>query len=178
MAKHSLSAILVAGFLTASCAGGSSTESSGPGMTLSAATQIAPPVGLMFAGLDQDMDAVISADEISAAVPVMFTASDSNDDGVLTGIEFSQWSERHLGASHTTPGRFRFDHDQNSRITLTEFETTFDVLLERFDRNEDAALERTELLVTLNPPDMAAMQAEMQSQMRRRAQQMCRRGRG
>jgi len=173
-----MSGILAAGLMTASCAGGSSGEPSGPAMALSAGAQIAPPVGLIFAGLDQDLDAVIRADEISAAVPAMFTASDANGDGVLTAIEFSQWSERHLGASHTTPGRFRFDHDQNGRITLTEFATTFDMLRERFDRNEDAVLDRAELLVTLNPPDTASMQAEMQSQMMRRAREMCRRSRG
>ncbi|MGX6647464.1 EF-hand domain-containing protein [Maricaulaceae bacterium MS644] len=178
MTRYSLSAVLAAGLMTTSCAGGSSAEPGAPAMPLTADTQIAPPVGLMFAGLDQDLDGIISAEEISAAAPVMFTASDSNSDGVLTGIEFSQWSERHLGAAHTNPGRFRFDHDQNGRITLIEFETTFDGLRDHFDQNRDGALERTELLVTLNPPDMAAMQAQMQSQMMRRAQEMCRRNRG
>ncbi len=173
-----LCGLIAASLLAASCAGGSSGAPGGPSMQLSADTQIAPPIGLVFAGMDQDMDAVVSAEEISAAVAIMFTDSDSNGDGVLSGIEFSQWSERHLGASHTNPGRFRFDHDQNGRITLTEFEATFDGLGEHFDRNDDGALQRTELLVTLNPPDMAAMQAEMQSQMMRRAQQMCRRSRG
>lgn len=165
---------LTAGLLVASCAGGSGQNRSAGSMAMGANQQISPPAGLMFAGLDSDRDAIVTTEEIRDAVPAMFALSDFDDDGVLTGIEFSDWSAKHMGASHTTPGRMRFDRDQNNQISLEEFAMTIDGMVQRFDRNQDGQLERSELLMTVTEPDMGAMRAQMEGQMRARARQMCR----
>lgn len=167
-------AVLASAFIVASCAGSSNP---GPRMPMASNQQIAPPIGLMFAGLDADRDAVISREEIAAALPLMFEAHDSDSSGALTGVEFSDWSTKHLGNSHAVPGRLRFDINQNNRISMDEFESTIEALVMRFDRNNDGALARDELLMTISGPDMGAMRSQMEAQMRARARQMCQRAR-
>jgi len=166
----SLFAVLTSVFVLTSCAGNSNQT---PTMAMVNNQQIAPPVGLMLVSLDDDRDTIVTAEEIDAALPAMFEAFDSDASGALTGLEFSDWSMKHLGSRHSVPGRLRFDLNQNSRITLEEFETTIDAMVMRFDQDNDGALARHELLVTLSGPDMAAMRAQMEGQMRSRARQMC-----
>ncbi|MEN0651763.1 MULTISPECIES: EF-hand domain-containing protein [Hyphobacterium] len=157
----------------ASCSTSAGRNPDAPTLTASPDQQIAPPVGLMLAGLDSDHDAIVSGDEFAAAVPVMFSRSDADGDGHLNGVEFSDWSERNLGATHTIPGRMTFDHDQNGLISQSEFEATLAGVVSRFDQDRDGALQRSELLVTMVGPDIAAIRGDMEEQMRRRARQMC-----
>lgn len=167
-------ALLASAALLASCTGNSSQS---PTMAMANNQQIAPPIGLMFVGLDADRDTVVTPDEIDQALPAMFAAFDRDGSGALSGLEFSDWSEAHLGARSAVPGRLRFDRDQNNQISLQEFETTIDGLVMRFDQDDDGALARSELLVTVTGPDMGAMRAQMESQMRARARQMCQQAR-
>lgn len=171
-----IQSILAASLVLAACAG---NGRGGPAMTMQPNQQISPPVGLMLVGLDSNQDTIVSGEEINAGIAAMFELSDTDQSGDLTGIEFAQWSEKQLGNAQTTPGRLRFDRNQNNRISSDEFDSTIKAMVARFDRDGDGALARAELLMTVNAPDTAAMRAEMESQMRSRARQMCQRmGRG
>lgn len=166
--------ILAVSLIVAACA---NNNNGGPAMTMRPNQQITPPVGLMLVGLDTDQDAIVSDDEINAGITSMFESSDTDSSGDLTGIEFSQWSQKQLGAAQTTPGMLRFDRNQNRRITPDEFDATIKAIVTRFDQNQDGALTRGELLMTVDAPDMGDMRAQMESQMRERARQMCQQAR-
>ena len=143
-------------------------------------SQIATPVGLFLTSLDGDRDTALSTEEMAAGLNAAFAAGDGDQNGALSAIEFEAWSERFLGARHTTPTRLHFDHDQDTSISQDEFRRTFDAIQQRLDRNGNGELQRAELLVTIDGagvnPD--AMRQQMEAEMRRKMQEMCRRGRG
>ena len=143
-------------------------------------SQIATPVGLIFASMDSNHDAVISREEMTTDLTVYFAAADGNGNGSLSPIEFGDWSETFLGARHTVPSNLHFDHDQNSNITLDEFLTTFDAISQRLDKDRDSNLSRGELLFTISGSgfDQAAIQREMEAKMRQKMRELCRGGRG
>lgn len=162
--------------LAVGCAG----SGGGAGSVSQAAAQggrIAPPAGVLLAGMDQDFDARVSQEEISAAAGLIFAAGDADQDGTLSGIEFTSWSEQYLGDPYAVPGRLRFDHDQNGAISRDEFALTLAALGDRFDADGDGEVARAELLVTVDRGDIDvdAMREQMQAEMRRRAREICRR---
>jgi len=177
---------LSSSLLVAACASEPSPPSDaasvGPSRTLQDinGSQIATPVGLFLTSLDGDRDTALSTEEMAAGLNAAFAAGDGDQNGALSAIEFEAWSERFLGARHTTPTRLQFDRDQDTSISQDEFRRTFDAIQQRLDRNGNGELQRAELLVTIDGagvnPD--AMRQQMEAEMRRKMQEMCRRGRG
>ncbi|MEL6830026.1 MAG: hypothetical protein AAFO63_07805 [Pseudomonadota bacterium] len=141
--------------------------------------QIAPPTGLLLAGMDGDGDAVLTHDEMQTGVSRMFLLGDTDRSGALTPIEFTKWSEVFLGQTYALPSFMNFDHDQNSQISETEFRETIQGVARRFDRNADELIERSELLETINLPaiDQEQMRRQMESEMRRNMEDAMRRRR-
>ncbi len=163
--------------LAAGCAGSGGGE---PGRVSGSAVQggrIAPPAGVLLAGMDRNFDARVSQEEIREAAALVFAAGDADADGALSGIEFTAWSERFLGDPYAVPGRLRFDHDQNGAVSQDEFALTFAAIGDRFDTNGDGEIARSELLVTVEGADIDAdaMREQMQAEMRRRVREICRR---
>ncbi len=173
-----------AAVLTASCASnaGGNAGASANVETLRelAGRQMASPVALLFAGMDRDGDAVIDRAEIRAQLEALYSAGDDDGSGGMDGVEFLDWSTAYLGAGQTVPGRLHFDRNQDASISFEEFERALLTLSEDLDQNDDGRLVRAEMLFTVSGLgiDSNAMRAEMQAEMRRRAQQMCRGGRG
>lgn len=145
-------------------------------------SHIAMPVGLLLTSLDIDRDMRISLSEVRTGVAKSFEASDTNDDGYLRPIEFEDWARTYLGSQNAMPYRLHFDRDQDSRVSLPEFTTTFDGIRKRLDTDRDEVLVRAELLVEIDGLgiDPAAMRAEIEAEMRRnmqgRIREICRGG--
>lgn len=145
-------------------------------------SRIAMPVGLFLTAMDFDRDTRISRTEVRDGAAESFHAADTNSDGFLRSIEFTDWSRTQLGSEYTTPGQMQFDHDQDGRVSLSEFTATFDAIHQRLDTNKDGALVRSELLVEINgmgfdPESMRAqMEAEMRQKMQGKVREMCQRG--
>ena len=179
-------AIVLASFLVGACASEpkeqtSNSPSKGSTRTLRdlKSSQIATPVGLLLASMDSNHDAVISREEMNADLNIFFDAADSNGNGALSPIEFGDWSEKFLGSRYTVPSQLNFDHDQNSSISLNEFQLTFDAISQRLDKDRDSNLARSELLFTISGSgfDQNAMRREMEAKMRQKIREMCRSGR-
>lgn len=165
--------------LLTACA--SQTDASTPGpasgrtkMTLQDlnGSQVAMPIGLLLTSLDSDRDLRVTRNEIREGVAASFDASDTNVDGFLSPIESEDWSQTFLGSEKAIPQRLHFDRDQDARVSLREFTTTFDEIWQRLDTDQDEALVRAELLVEINGLgiDPLAMRAEMEAEMRRNMQ--------
>jgi hypothetical protein len=158
--------------------------SDGPTRTLQDlnGSRIAMPVGLFLTSLDLDRDTRVSRTEVSDGAAESFDASDGNSDGYLRAIEFVAWSQTYLGSEYSMPGRLQFDHDQDGRVSRSEFTTTFDEVVRRLDNDRDGTLSRTELLVEVSGTGMdpgairAQIEAEMRRTMQGRVREMCRRG--
>lgn len=145
-------------------------------------SQIVMPVGLFLAGLDVDRDTRISRTEIRDGAAESFAKSDTDESAHLSPIEFSDWSRTNLGTDESVPSRLHFDLDQDGRISLSEFDTTFDQIFQRLDANRDGTLERAELLVQIDGAGIdkqaarAQIEAEIRQEMQNKVREMCRRG--
>ncbi len=158
--------------------------SDGPTRTLQAlnGSRIAMPVGLFLTSLDIDRDTRVSRIEVTDGAAGSFDASDGNTDGYLRAIEFVAWSRTYLGSEYSMPGRLQFDHDQDGRVSRSEFTVTFDEVIRRLDTDRDGTLTRAELLVEVSGAGMdpgairAQIEAELRRNMQGRVREMCRRG--
>ena len=140
------------------------------------------PVGLFLAGLDVDRDTRISRTEMRDGAAESFARSDTDESAHLSPIEFSNWSRTNFGTEESVPGRLHFDRDLDGRISLSEFDTTFDEIFRRLDANQDGMLERAELLVQIDGTGIdkqavrAQIEAEIRQEMQNKVSEMCRRG--
>ena len=186
--RHKTSFALAVLTLTA-CAGAPETTSprpvsASPTRTLQDlnGSQIVMPVGLFLVGLDVDRDTRISRTEIRVAAAESFAKSDTDESAHLSPIEFSNWSQINFGTEESVPGRLHFDLDQDGRISVSEFDTTFDQIFQRLDKNRDGAIERVELLVQIDGTGIdkqavrAQIEAEIRQEMQNKVRDMCRRG--
>ncbi|MEM9706371.1 MAG: hypothetical protein AAF850_09885 [Pseudomonadota bacterium] len=113
---------------------------------------LAKPIALFFASLDQDVDGQVTQADIEQSTPAVFTRFDRNTDGQLTPIEFANWSETHLGDREALPGFLRFDRDRNDAISLSEFQTTLGLQLDRLDEDKDGAVSVEEMTFRIQRP--------------------------
>lgn len=140
------------------------------------------PVGLFLAGLDVDRDTRISRTEMRDSAAESFANSDADGSAHLSPIEFADWSRTNLGTEESVPGRLHFDRDLDGRISLSEFNTTFDEIFLRLDANQDGMLDRAELLVQIDGTGIdkqavrAQIEAEIRQEMQSKVSEMCRRG--
>lgn len=141
--------------------------------------QVSPPISLVLASMDTNGDATLSPDELEAGFELSFASGDTDESRVLSGAEFTKWSETQLGQTYALPSIMNFDHDQNASVSETEFKRTFEEIVERFDKNADGFLVRSELITTLNLPglDPEKMRREMEAEMRKKMEEAMRRRR-
>ncbi len=124
------------------------------------------PVGLVFADMDHDGDAVLTTREIEGGTAAQFAKFDSDSSGVWSFVEQGDWAETHLGDRYALPSAMLMDTDGNGTIVLDEFQTAIAAAARLADTDKDGAVSRSELLITL--PTATARDPE---QMRRRAEQ-------
>ncbi|NNU17168.1 hypothetical protein HK107_12625 [Parvularcula sp. ZS-1/3] len=116
------------------------------------AQQIARPESLFFAGMDQDSDGAVTQDEMILAGKAIFAAADGEGDGVLRPIEVSAMAETFFGTRNAPIGTSSFDRDSSASVSLSEFESFITKRFVELDENGDGILQRSELLVTMQPP--------------------------
>ena len=119
---------------------------SAPGVNPARAGGIVTPSALVVASFDADGDAVITPAEVRSGAERVFQASDQDGNGALSGIEISGFSQRHLGAAYSVPGRIAFDPNGDSVSTLDEFTSVWIAELTRLDANADGSVCREEMI--------------------------------
>jgi len=103
------------------------------------------PAGLLYASFDTDGNYSVSRSELNAGITRSFAKADSNSNAVLSMVELANWREAVLGSRDVLPGNTQFDKNFDSQISAAEFEMTLSGIFDGFDRNENNALEFSEM---------------------------------
>lgn len=106
----------------------------------------ADPVALFIAGLDTNLDGVVTPDELSAAMPKLWASADPSGAAAISILELNNWRTHWFGSDDGWPGQFHFDTDGNGSITRKEFETGLKAVFDNFDARKDGHITRDELL--------------------------------
>jgi hypothetical protein len=112
---------------------------------------LAEPVAMMIAAFDRDGDARVTRTEFDAGLRASFDSIDVEHKGSLGYIAFGDWSLKWLGDREALPSPFEVDKDGDNRISFAELADRFALYFERFDKNHDGVIDRSELL-TFRPP--------------------------
>lgn len=120
---------------------------------------IAEPVAMAIAAFDRDADAAITRAEFAAGVTQSFTAV-ARGQAAIGYIAFGDWAERWLGNRNALPSPFEVDQDGDNRISLPELQARFTLFFDRFDRDRDGVLKRSELLTVRQLPRPGGERAE------------------
>lgn len=116
---------------------------------------IAEPVAMAIAGFDSDGDGIVTRTEFDTGVAGSFE-SVAKGQPAIGYIAFGDWAERWLGNRNALPSPFEVDQDGDSRVTLAELRARFELFFQRFDRDQDGTIRRTELLTVRQPPPPGA----------------------
>lgn len=106
---------------------------------------IAEPVAMAIAAFDRDGDAAVTRAELTASIADSFAAI-AGDQPAIGYIAFGDWAERWLGNRNALPSPFEVDQDGDNKISLPELQARFGLFFDRFDRDRDGVLKRSELL--------------------------------
>ncbi len=106
---------------------------------------IAEPVAMAIAAFDRDGDAAVTRAEFTAGVAQSFD-SVAKGQPTIGYIAFGDWADRWLGNRNALPSPFEVDQDGDNRISLPELQARFALFFDRFDRDKDGVLKRSELL--------------------------------
>ncbi|ODP38653.1 hypothetical protein [Sphingomonas turrisvirgatae] len=131
---------------------------------------IAEPVAMAIAAFDANGDASVTRAEFDDGVARSF-ASIAKDEPTIGYIAFGDWAERWLGNRNALPSPFEVDQDGDNRISLAELQARFALFFDRFDRDKNGAIARSELLTvrqTTRPGDRPAESGGSPRQRRRR----------
>ncbi|MCP3732396.1 EF-hand domain-containing protein [Sphingomonas sp. MG17] len=106
---------------------------------------IAEPVAMAIAAFDKDGDAAVSRTEFTAGVARTFETV-AKGQPAIGYIGFGDWAERWLGNRNALPSPFEVDQDGDNKVSLAELQARFELFFDRFDRDKDGVLKRSELL--------------------------------
>lgn len=120
---------------------------------------IAEPVAMMIATFDADGDGIVTRAEYDRGVERSFTAS-AKGQAAMGYIAFGDWAERWLGNRNALPSPFEVDQDGDNKITLTELQARFALFFDRFDRDKDGSIKRSELLTVRQAPQPGTPQGK------------------
>ena len=124
------------------------SERGGAGATYSG--MAAKPIGLFFATLDRNRDAVLDQNELERGI--------TNEWGRLSranqasALDFEAWSLIVFGSRDTLPSFIAFDHDLDGRFTREDFAKRLQFEFERLDADNSGTLDRSELLFRVSRP--------------------------
>lgn len=125
--------------------GGAPVDDRRPQDRPAAATLVAEPLALVFAGCDTDHDARTSKAELDACLKQSFDAA-AKGAADIGYIGYGDWATKWLGNATALPGPFEIDSDNDNRITLNELQARFEAIFDRIDTDHDGFVTRTELL--------------------------------
>lgn len=106
------------------------------------------PVGLLFAGMDKDSDAIVTRPELDAGIQAEWSNFDRNPSAAY----FSAWSIQKLGSTDALPTFMMFDKNFNGVISAEEFSERLEIEFKQADKNSDGRLERSEMIIAFAAP--------------------------
>jgi hypothetical protein len=112
---------------------------------------LAEPVAMMIAAFDRDGDARVTRAEFDAGLRATWDSLNVGQTGTIGYITYGDWALKWLGDRDAIPTAFEVDHDGDGRISYAELADRFALLFDRFDKNKDGVIDRSELL-TYRPP--------------------------
>lgn len=120
-------------------------EGQGPART---AGTFVKPVGLLFAGMDLNNDAIVTEAEFNAGVAAEWSNFDRNPSGTY----FAVWSVAKLGSTDAYPTFMMFDKNFNNVVSDDEFSERLESEFSQMDVNRDGQLSRSEMIVAFAAP--------------------------
>jgi hypothetical protein len=112
---------------------------------------LAEPVAMMIAAFDRDGDARVTRAEFDAGLRATWDSINPTHADTIGYITYGDWALKWLGDRDALPTAFEVDRDGDSRISYAELADRFALLFDRFDKNKDGVIDRSELL-TYRPP--------------------------
>ena len=106
------------------------------------------PVGLLFAGMDKNGDAIVTRSELDAGIQAEWSDFERNPSAAY----FSTWSVKKLGSTDAFPTFLMFDKNINGVVSAEEFSERLQIEFRQADKNSDGRLERSEMLVAFAAP--------------------------
>lgn len=110
----------------------------------------AKPVGLLFATMDQNRDAIVDSNELDLGIADEWDRLSST--AFASALEFETWSLLAFGSNDTLPSFIAFDHDLDGRFTIEDFSKRLQFEFERLDTDNSGTLVRSELLFRISRP--------------------------
>lgn len=108
------------------------------------------PIGLFFATMDRDQDAIVDPVELDLGVTYEWDRLSSDD--YASALDFEAWSLIALGSKNTLPSFIAFDHDLDGRLTQEDFSKRMRFEFDRLDVDNSGTLDRSELLFRISRP--------------------------
>lgn len=106
----------------------------------------APPVALLFAGMDADADHIITLNEAQQGIDSEWLSAPGTNDEHRSAIEMAQWASIALGDANALPNPVAFDSNLDGRITAHEFRARLVETFALIDQDDNGQLTRAELL--------------------------------
>lgn len=145
-------ALAAGGLLLSACASkperrGPPQDRQGQGPARTSGTFV-KPVGLLFAGMDKNGDAIVTRPELDAGIQAEWSNFDRNPSAAY----FSAWSIQKLGSTDALPTFMMFDKNFNGVISAEEFSERLKIEFTQVDKDNNGRLERSEMLVAFAAP--------------------------
>lgn len=113
----------------------------------------AKPIGLLFATMDADQDAMVDAAELDRGITIEWARLSNSDQA--TALDFEAWSLVAFGSKDTLPSFIAFDHDLDGRVSREGFSKHMRFEFDRLDADNSRSLARSELLFRVSRPSRA-----------------------
>lgn len=153
--RRSATVLALAAIMVSACASSPSRPGKPPsrGTDRPARTQAlsAPPVALLFAGMDGNHDHIVSRAELDIGIMDEWRRLAEPDGAPVTVIRMSAWSEEVLGSPSALPTPVAFDSNLDGTITEIEFRRRLTDTFDTIDRDQDDRVTRAELLAAPMP---------------------------
>ncbi|WP_269402209.1 hypothetical protein [Henriciella marina] len=108
---------------------------------------VASPAALLFTGLDDNGDMIVSEAELHAGLDSAWPTFADGEHSTST-LSLDNWLERALGSSDSELSPIAFDSNIDGVISRREFDGRFAAVFERLDKDGNGELTRAELLFT------------------------------
>lgn len=118
----------------------------------------AKPIGLFFATLDDNRDAVLDETELDRGIAREWDRLSGSD--TAGALEYETWSLTALGSKDTLPSFIAFDHNLDGRFSREDFEKQLWFEFERMDADNSGTLSRSELLFRVSRPSQRGGDSE------------------
>ncbi|WP_026940948.1 EF-hand domain-containing protein [Hellea balneolensis] len=108
--------------------------------------------GMLFASFDKNADYRVTQAEFTSGLSTAFKAADKDVSKTLSLFELEDWREAALGSLDAAPGNLAFDKDYDQRVTRSEFDHALGFVFKAGDKNDDGALDFSELVKVFEMP--------------------------